>query len=934
MQYRFKSKNNNAKYKYNRQMASMKMATFNSDQQALLSKLDQKVLSSWVTLKSKAIELPNHFLARPELSNKLSQGKAITWVLAPAGYGKSVLLSDWYGRHVTPSDANQSSNQGANQGTLGLWLTLDSKDNHEAFLLRHLLEAANKVMMGVATDALAHWSTTMNQGSLDCEEVLLLFLTELADLDCSLVLVLDNVHEIKDPAAWQVIQYLMTQLPPNMRLLMASRYIPNALGRLRLDSRLEFIKQQDLAFNFQQVTAWLQQAGINDPQQALSLMQRMQGWPAGMGLWLFCRKSNAWPKDLGYEREQLADYLMGEVLSGLDHELKEFLIRIAPLTSFNEILCNEVLGIADSRRLIQQLVHHNLFIDSIDERLGWFTLHPLLAELLCQYSSEQEREKTHLAAFHSLKQQGFRVEALQHARLGKLTQEAALWIESEVDRIIADLDFGTVLAWCDFVGSDIIASSARLQLMQIWSLLLTYQYAAVGRLMNQLDTHQIEKNYPGQLLALRGFIARGEGDYAQARSLCDLALRELPEDRFPIRVLMCSTLCNIELVNQKPEYARPWNRLAIDIARQHQALGLEVVALFDYARVEQYRGHLLRSAEIVDQGLELTLRLPQQARLFPHARLIIYRAFLRWLKGDIEGARQDAYIGINEASRCRDVIVLYAYSLLALIHIMNHEGKAALDTIAEAERSMQRWQVSERVYQNWISIVKANIWMALEKWDRSQECLDRVAKENDPLGANHAELFPMQAGLYCLSSARLLFQRKEYSNAIRLLESGPLKDQTGIIQLSATLLKAAVYASKNETSKAREFWHQGLQFAEQEKIQLDLNQLMSTSMVDLESTIGSILEVTEVSKTDNNPDGKHETVAQPSASAFIESSNLSIREQEVLALIAQGYSNQGIADQLFISLHTVKTHARKINAKLGAKSRTQAIVKARERMII
>jgi LuxR family maltose regulon positive regulatory protein len=202
---------------------------------AWLSKLDQKVLSSWVTLKSKAIELPNHFLARPELSNKLFQGKAITWLLAPAGYGKSVLLSDWYGRHVTPSDVNQSSNQ----GTLGLWLTLDSKDNHEAFLLRHLLEAANKVMMGVATDALAHWSTTMNQGSLDCEEVLLLFLTELADLDCSLVLVLDNVHEIEDPAAWQVIQYLMTQSPPNMRLFAVNPtiYSPSEFGERLIDGQ-------------------------------------------------------------------------------------------------------------------------------------------------------------------------------------------------------------------------------------------------------------------------------------------------------------------------------------------------------------------------------------------------------------------------------------------------------------------------------------------------------------------------------------------------------------------------------------------------------------------------------------------------------------------------------------------------------------------------
>jgi LuxR family maltose regulon positive regulatory protein len=104
-------------------------------------------------------------------------------------------------------------------------------------------------------------------------------------------------------------------------------------------------------------------------------------------------------------------------------------------------------------------------------------------------------------------------------------------------------------------------------------------------------------------------------------------------------------------------------------------------------------------------------------------------------------------------------------------------------------------------------------------------------------------------------------------------------------------------------------------------------------MVDLESAFGS-MKFVAVSTMDINSESKHDAAALQTSPAFIDSSNLSIREQEVLVLIAEGYSNQGIADQLFISLHTVKTHARKINAKLGAKSRTQAIVKARERMII
>jgi LuxR family maltose regulon positive regulatory protein len=898
-------------------MALIKTASFHSDQHAWSSQLDKKVLSSWVTLKSKAIELPAHFLARPELSSKLSKGKALTWLVAPAGYGKSVLLSDWYSQQVSRQD------------TLGIWLTLDSKDNHAAFLLRHLLEAADKLIMGVATDALAHWQATMNQGSLDSDEVLLLFLSELAGLNSSIVFVLDNVHEIKDPAAWYVIQSLMTQLPNNVRLLMASRYVPNALGRLRLDPRLAFIKQQDLAFNFQHVNSWLQQAGIADQQQALNLMQRMQGWPAGLGLWLACRENNTWPEDLGFEREQLADYLMGEVLSGLEPKLKEFLIGIAPLTSFNETLCNEVLGIEDSLHWIQQLVHHNIFIDSIDQRSGWFSLHPLLADLLSQYNSEQERIQTHLAAFHSLKQQGFRVEALQHARLGKLTQEAALWIEVEVDRIIADLDFASVLAWCDFVGNDIISRSARLQLMQIWSLLLTYQYSAVGLLINQLDTHRIERDYPGQLLALRGFIARGEGDYQQARSLCELALQELPEDRFPIRALMCSTLCNIELVSLNPEGARLWNRLAIDIARQHQSIGLEALALFDYARVEQYRGHIQRSAEVVNQGLELTLRLPQQARLFPRARLTIYRGFIRWLQGDIEGARQDAYVGINEANRSRDVIVLYGYSLLALIHILEQQGDAALAVLGEAERLMQRWQVSEQVYQNWIGIVKANIWMAIGKWNRAQECLDSVTKNQSELGANHAELFPMQPGLHRLTHARLLFQEKDYSSVIYLLDSAILKEQAGIIRLLGTFFKAAAYALKNDRSEAKKVWQQGMDFAEEGKIQLNLRQLISATITG-EVDLTSSLSVSETFHTNEKPEKRSETL-KPVINV---SSCLSARELEVLGLIAEGNSNQEIANQLFISLHTVKTHARKINVKLGAKSRTQAIVRARELMII
>ena len=61
---------------------------------------------------------------------------------------------------------------------------------------------------------------------------------------------------------------------------------------------------------------------------------------------------------------------------------------------------------------------------------------------------------------------------------------------------------------------------------------------------------------------------------------------------------------------------------------------------------------------------------------------------------------------------------------------------------------------------------------------------------------------------------------------------------------------------------------------------------------------------------------------------------ISQREQEVLALLANGQSNQQIADSLFVSINTIKTHIKNLYAKLEVSSRTQAVQKARDLHLI
>jgi NarL family two-component system response regulator LiaR len=66
----------------------------------------------------------------------------------------------------------------------------------------------------------------------------------------------------------------------------------------------------------------------------------------------------------------------------------------------------------------------------------------------------------------------------------------------------------------------------------------------------------------------------------------------------------------------------------------------------------------------------------------------------------------------------------------------------------------------------------------------------------------------------------------------------------------------------------------------------------------------------------------------------LEKLGISKREHEVLELISQGLSNQEIADKLFVSVNTIKTHLANLFMKLEVKRRTQAVQKGKEMMLI
>jgi LuxR family maltose regulon positive regulatory protein len=115
------------------------------------------------------------------------------------------------------------------------------------------------------------------------------------------------------------------------------------------------------------------------------------------------------------------------------------------------------------------------------------------------------------------------------------------------------------------------------------------------------------------------------------------------------------------------------------------------------------------------------------------------------------------------------------------------------------------------------------------------------------------------------------------------------------------------------------------------------------TFVDEEATVGELLSAILEARQRDHPDATRiparylakllailaQEGAAPGADERL-SVPVSERELEVLALVAAGRSNVEIASSLFVSLSTVKTHINNLYRKLGARSRTQAIARARE----
>jgi len=312
-------------------------------------------------------------VVRPRLHDRLHRSTTrLTVLVAPAGWGKTTLLSQWARE---PTD-----------GRRVLWLSLDRADDEPTRFWRYVLTVlcggAGPGRAGPGAAALAALSAPA-LGPVDL--ALPTLLNELADVRDRYVLVLDDYHVLTHPGIHESVEFLLAYLPPSLRMVLAGRSDPPLpLARMRARGELTEIRAADLRFTPDEARALVVAMGVEGlvGPALVRLHQRTEGWAAGLQLAALADRAGSRGVPAVDDDRHVVEYLTAEVLDSLPSVLRDFLVRTSVLERLSAPLCDAVLDHSGSAAILDLLERSDLFVVRLDGQRAWYRCHRMFREAL------------------------------------------------------------------------------------------------------------------------------------------------------------------------------------------------------------------------------------------------------------------------------------------------------------------------------------------------------------------------------------------------------------------------------------------------------------------------------------------------------------------------------------------------------------------------
>lgn len=899
-------------------------------------------------------------VARTRLCAKLEEGlrRPLMVVSAPAGFGKSTLLADWIRQGEKGlGEGGEAAPSAHGDPPLGVrqvcWLSLDEGDNDAARFWSYFVAALQTVWPEVGGDLLLLLQAPQPP---PIERFLILLINELAPLDTELVVVLDDYHLIDTPNIHQALAFLIDRLPPHVHLVIATRADPPLpLARWRARGQLSEIRATDLRFSLEETASFLLEAANLElpPESVAALEARTEGWIAGLQLAALSMQGRAnlasFVSSFAGSHRYIMDFLVEEVLQRQPAAVQQFLLQTSILDRMCASLCDAVIGDwrpetedvtnplsavsgPQSQAMLEWLLRANLFLIPLDDERQWFRYHHLFADVLRQRLDRALATLLHGRASLWFEQNGFVAEAIHHALAAHEFVRTAQLIETAALGTVQRGQVLTVQGWLEALPANIRQARPRLLLAAALVALGMGQAAQVEALLDAAE-HLMAgqpaagtRAISGEIAAVRALHATFHQQHPRSIGYARQALADLPADNHQMRAAVAAGLgfaCFLA-----GEVAAAEQTLVETLSHLPAAANLLIPRMTLMGALGMVRSGQGRLREALKLQREAYALLGREGQSLPLAVSVLVAHELGRLfydRNQLDESERFLKQAL-EAGRPTGETAQVAFVLRLLAQVVQARGELdyALKLLDESEAIFNVYPVAYS--EAAVNPSRVHIWVRQGNLDAAIAWADSQSLAQ----FDERPLHPFDWTRFALAEVWLL--QKKFAAVHALMDDLLARAEAagmGNFVLWAFAIKAVAYHQAGESEAAATTLYRALALAAPERyvrLFLDLGEPMRELIAEAgtRSRDPQLRTYSEQLLAAFDPGGPPVRSA-PTQELIVP---LSDRELEVLRLMATGHSNQQIAEQLVVTVGTVKKHLNNIYGKLGVTSRTQALVRA------
>ena len=882
-------------------------------------------------------------VSRPSLIGRLSAGLDgnFTLVSAPAGFGKTTLLSQWT----------------ANLDRPVAWVSLDRGDNDYIRFWSHVIAALQSVYANLGDAALSALNTPQHQGP-STEAMLIGLINEIIEVDDGpFVLILDDYHLIQDRQVNDSVAFLVEYAPLQMHVILSGRADPPwPLARMRARRQMNELRSKDLRFSLKEAAAFLNDVmGLDlSAEDIAALDSQTEGWVAGLQMAALSMQDRedvtGFIKSFSSSHRFILDYLVEEVLERCPAGTRDFLIKTSILERMTASLCDAITDRKDSALVLTELEQANLFLVPLDDERRWYRYHHLFGDLLngrLEQGQSETKAVLHCRASEWYEDNGFLAEAMSHASAAGDAERQVQLIAENVLTMAYLGELTTLVRWLDAMPADAGRDQPWFHVSRAWVLVFAGRLddveahlraaekplSVVPTVGENSESDPATDHIAGHIAAIRGYVAGLRGDPKVSIDYVRQALEILPE---------------------QDAMARGWTTLLLAVILRAQGDLDEADQAFSEA------ANISKTAGIVPLAVDV---------LWEHCVLALMQGRLHWIFSTCQEAQQLAASYVEQGGR-RLPPAGYTHIGISLILQEWNDLEAALEHAKEATRLCKRWGMADAIVRSHVHL--AQLLQLLGDASGAQNVLKEAGRVADTMS-------PMYQGIVAMFSTRIDITLGKLSEAERwagdqgirvdddityqqvtmytifarlLIAQGGaslhgvltvLESLQAVVKsagatgnlIEVLVLKAIASQALGEETAALQALGDALLLGEPEgytRMFLDegapmgmllrktgglgyTSEYVSRLLGALESELGTEPEMSVVGQPIVDQ-------GQPMVEPLTE------RESEVLRLLKTSLSATEIANELVVAPSTVRSHIKSIYGKLGVHRRMEAVVRA------